>query len=256
MAAQNNTFPRPLTGKEWLLIEWILPEDRAGYNKYRSLLQSLQVIGYGRWGESDLLLGEPGDTPEISGPMERVFANGIIEAEEGKITVAVHEYVAGQLEVQITNLHDDSVPGDLRIKRKATYSMWKPGDGCPFCMQSVREVMINKNEPRAVLAICRHDKNLWVYDEADGVNHPIPATNYYNELMLHKHIKDPSVALQSKNLFGMLDDFSDDDLRQAFVKYNKTWRRISIQSESESNTDSKKKLKDKLVPFLKGKKGE
>ncbi len=256
MGAQDNTFPRPLTGKEWSLVEWILPENRTGYNNYRSLLKALHVIGFGRWGESDLILGKPGDTPEITGPMERIFANGMIEAEEGKITVAVHEYVAGQLEVQITNLHDDSIPDDITIKRKTTYSLWKPGDTCPFCNNAVREVMINEKEPRAVLAICSNDENLWVYDETDGVNHPIPATNYYNELMLHKHIKDPSIALQSKHLFRMLSDYTDDDLRQAFVKYNKTWRRLSVQPGTESNIKSNKKLTEKLIPFIKGKKSE
>ncbi len=256
MDEQNYTFPRPLTDKEWVLVEWILPENRSGYNKYRSLLKTLQVIGYGRWGESDLILGEPGDKPDISGPMERVFANGIIEADEGKITVAVHEYVAGQLELQITNLHDESVPDDLTIKRKTTYSVWKPKAPCPFCNKEVREVMINNEDPRAILVICSNDENLWVYDEKDGVNHPIPATNYYNELMLHKQIKDSSIALQSKNLFRMLDDHTDDDLCQAFVKYNKTWRRITIQPGSASNKKKQEKLTERLIPFVKRKKSE
>ncbi len=252
MGERNNTYPRPLSEKEWSLIEWILPEKRTGYQKYRTLLTSLQVIGPGRWGEGDLILGEPGDTPELSGPMERIFANGIIESAEGKITVSVHEYVAGQLEVQIANLHDEEIPDELTIQRKATYSTWKPGSECPFCNQSIREIPVNNNDPVAVLAICTNDKNIWIYDDADGVNHPIPATNYYNELMLFKQIKDPSIALQSKNLFSMLDDYSDEDLREAFVRYNKTWRRISIQQETKS-TD---KEKMNLLKIFKGKKRE
>lgn len=255
MGDQNNTYPRPISEKEWKLVEWILPEDRKGYKEYRSLLQSLQVIGPGRWGEGDYILGEPGDTPDTSGPMERIFANGIIEAEEGKITVSVHEYVAGQLELQIANLHDENIPGDLTIKRKATYSVWKPGSTCPFCGEAVREVTINPEDPVAILAICKTDKSIWVYDETDGVNHPIPATNFYNELMLYKQIKDPSIALQSGNLFGMLEDYSDADLQQAFVRYNKTWRRIAIQPETESTMNKRKnKLSDTLVSIIKGNK--
>ncbi len=256
MGEDNNTYPRPLTEKEWMLVEWILPENREGYSKYRALLKSLQVIGSGRWGSGDFILGVPGDTPDITGPMERIFANGIIEAEEGKITVSVHEYVAGQLEVQIANLQDESIPDDLTIKRKATYSVWKPGEGCPFCGGGVREISINRDDPVAVLAICINDKSIWVYDDSDGVNYPIPGTNYYNELMLHKKIKDPVIALQSKNLFTMLGDYSDSDLRQAFVRYNKTWHRISIQPGTESNGDKKEKLKDSLGSIFKGKKGE
>jgi hypothetical protein len=253
MNEQNNIFPRPLTTREWELIEWILPEDRTGYRKYRELLRSLSVIGQGRWGEGNIILGQPGDTPELSGPMERIFANGIIEADEGKITVSVHEYAAGQLEIQITNLNDESFPDKLSIKRKVTYSTWKPGIVCPFCNGNVREVHINSSEPIAMLAFCRSDRSIWIYDDTGGVNHPIPGTNYYNELMLHKHIKDPALALESNNLFTMLDDYSDNDLRQAFVNYNKIWHRIDIRSESDSDNDEKENLTEKLSSIFKGK---
>ncbi len=253
MDEQNNTYPRPLSEKEWSLVEWILPEKREGYRKYRSLLTSLQVIGKGRWGEGDLIMGESGDTPELEGPMERVFANGIIESDIGKITVSVHEYVAGQLEVQITNLHNEEIPEDLKIKRKVTYSTWEPGSVCPFCGNAVREVTVNPGKPAAILVICREDKNIWIYDESDGVNHPIPGTNYYNELMQYKQIKDPSIALQSKNLFSMLDDYTDEDLREAFIRYNKTWRRISVRNDKESTDDQKQKVTDMLTSIFKRK---
>jgi hypothetical protein len=230
MGEQYDTFPRPLAHNEWLLIEWLLPDERSGYSIYRSLLKSLQVIGYGRWGDGNFVLGEPGDTPDISGPMQRIYASGTIESEEGIITVSVHEYAAGQLEIQITNLENEDISDKLKIRKKSTYSFWEPGAKCPFCGKPVREIAINNSQPMAVLAVCYNDNRLWLYDETDGVNHPIPATNLYNELMLYKHIKDPVKVLNSKNLFNNPDDFPDQELRQAFVNYNKTWYRISIRS--------------------------
>lgn len=230
MGEQNNIFPRPLTRKEWLLIEWLLPDDRAGYKKYRSLLQTLQIIGYGRWGEGDYILGEPGDIPDNTGPMERIFASGMIESEDGTITVSVHEYVAGQLEIQMTNLESENISDNFTIGEKSTYSFWKPGADCPFCSKPVREVTINISQPTAVLALCYNDNRVWLYDESDGVNYPIPATNLHNELMLYKHIKDPVKVLNWKNLFNNPKDFTDQDIRQACINYNKTWHRISIQT--------------------------
>lgn len=230
MGEQENIFPRPLNRKEWLLIEWLLPGDRAGYKKYRSLLQSLQIIGYGRWGEGNYILGQPDDVPDTTSPMERIFANGMIESDDGTITVSVHEYVAGQLEIQITNLAGEYISDDLNIRKKSTYSFWRPGAVCPFCGKPVREVKINTPHPAAVLTLCYNDNRVWLYDETDGVNHPIPATNLHNELMLYKHIKDPEKVLNWKNLFNNPKDYTDGDLRQAFIIYNQTWRRISIQT--------------------------
>jgi len=254
MEEQNNTYPRRLSEKEWSLLEWILPDDRSGYQKYRTLLKSLQVIGQGRWGKGDIILGKPGDKPELTGPMERVYANGVMETDAGKLTISVHEYVAGQLEVQITNLHDEEIPDDITIHKKATYSTWMPGFSCPFCSNPVREITVNSDTPVAVLAICTNDKVIWIYDESDGVNHPIPATNFYNELMLYKKIKDPAVALHSKNLFSMLDNHKDEELREAFIRYNKTWHRITIKYDDRKDESGKNKITDTLKSMLKGKK--
>jgi hypothetical protein len=77
-----------------------------------------------------------------------------------------------------------------------------------------------------VLAVCGNDSRLWVYDERTGVNHPIPVTNYYNELMLHKNVRDPKVALDSKRLFLELTQFSDRELTHAFQTYNQLHTKV------------------------------
>lgn len=254
MSEPNTKYPRQLTDKEWMLLEWLLPEDKPGYKVYRSLLTQLQVIGTGRWGEGDLILGHPSDTPDTSGPMERVFAHGYIETDNGKISISIHEFDGSQLEIQIVNAQQGTLPDELSTLKRATYSTWNPGNRCQFCGAEVREVIINRTEPRAILVICREHKSIWLYDESDKVNFPIPSTNYYNELMLLKNIRDPKIALNSANLFRMLDEFADGELREAFVRYNKTWRRITIRPEAEPRKHATGTFKLKLLSFLRGKK--
>jgi hypothetical protein len=61
------------------------------------------------------------------------------------------------------------------------------------------------------------------------VNHLIPVTNIYNELMIHKHIRDPKIALAYNKLFSELSDFSDADLSKAFASYNDIRTKIHLR---------------------------
>ena len=89
--------------------------------------------------------------------------------------------------------------------------------------------MSSENGRALVLAVCATDKRLWVYDELTGINHPIPVTNFYNELMLHKNIRDPKIALDSKRLFSDLSQFSDAELSHAFRTYNALRTKIQLE---------------------------
>jgi hypothetical protein len=53
-------------------------------------------------------------------------------------------------------------------------------------------------------------------------------TNFYNELMLHRNVRVPAVALESKRLFLDLNDFTDVDLIRAFVTYNKLRTKVTL----------------------------
>ena len=86
-----------------------------------------------------------------------------------------------------------------------------------------------------VLAICREDRRLWVHESSTQVNHLIPVTNFYNELMLHKNIRDPKIALDAKKLFMDLGDYSDGDLTYAFLTYNKIKSKVYPVSSLESD---------------------
>ena len=57
---------------------------------------------------------------------------------------------------------------------------------------------------------------------------PIPITNFYNEIMLLKGIRDPEIALHSALLFTEPGRFTDEDLRSAFIAYNTIRQRVEI----------------------------
>jgi len=219
-------YPRNLRVKERDLLESVLPPDRPGYRKYRDLLETIHVIGEGRRGAGHLILGHPGDVPDLASPLPPVVAYGIVETTKDRYTITVRELVGAQFDAEIISAHDEEIPDHFEEKRRWTYSTWKPGSVSPATGAPVREVPIDE---RSVFVIAAGEKRLWLYDGATGMNHPIPVTNYHNELMLQKQIRDPAIALQSGLLFDQLSSYSDADLRAAFVSYNATRRRVDVQ---------------------------
>jgi len=226
MSSGAAVYPRPLTEREksWLL--WILPEDRPGYHLYRQKIDQLLVIGEGRRGSGNLVLGTQGESPDLSSPLSSVYAYGVIESREGVITILVREESGGQIEVEVIPMKTESVPEEVTEQRRWTYSSWLPGLPCPCCNDAPREVPIKAAASNVVLAICPKDHRIWVYESSTGVNHLVPVTNFYNELMLHRRIRDPKVALDPGNLFTRLSEFTDDDLGYAFHVYNKIRRKV------------------------------
>jgi hypothetical protein len=223
----ETSFPRGLRLKERDLLESVLPSDRPGYRRYRELLETMQVIGEGRRGAGNLILGHPGDVPDLTSPFAPVVAYGIVETTRDRYTITVRESRGDQIDAEIVSLHDEVIPEHFEEKRRWTYATWRPGSVSPATGTPVREVQIDS---RSVLVIAVADKRLWLYDGATGMNHPIPVTNYHNELMLHKQIRDPAIALQAGLLFDQLSSYSDDDLREAFVSYNAARRRVEVET--------------------------
>jgi len=236
----NVRYPRSLTVREREWIEWILPVGRPAYNQYRDLIHSMLVIGQGRRGEGEMILGKRETQIDLESPLPAVFAYGAIETNFGTISITVREVQDDQISLEIVSHRADFVPEDFEEFRRWTYSTWSPGDHCPQCTKPVREVLMHTEAgEHFVLALCTVDKRLWVYDETSKVNRLIPMTNYYNELMLHKNIRDPKVALDSKRLFSDLVQFSDEDLTYAFLTYNKIHTKVRMKGMLES--DAKKR---------------
>lgn len=220
-------FPRELTPIERELLFWLLPEDRPRYLEYRTLFTQWKVAARGRRDEGNYIIAAPTERPDNESPLPQLLAHGVVETRGGRISISIRERLGDQVEFEIVYPQSNKVFSIENELHRWTYSYWLPSQACPACKNSLREVAMSTTAgQRFVLAVCSHDKLLWVYDEKTKVNHPIPPTNFYNELMLHKNIRDPKIALDSKRLFTDLATYLDRDLMLAFVTYNKLRAKI------------------------------
>lgn len=238
-SATNGTYPRSLRPKERDLLELVLPTDRAGYRRYRELIGGMIVIGEGRRGPGNYVLGDPGDVPDLGGPLAPVLAFGIVESTRDMFTITVRECVGRQIDVELVSTRGAVVPDHFEEKRRWTYSTWRPGEPSPSNGLPVREVRIDTN---LTLTVSRQERRLWLYDKRTGVNHLLPITNFHNELMLVKRIRDPKVALESALFFRDLVRYSDDDLRAAFVAYNRLRPRVDVHDVPSHQTRALRSL--------------
>jgi hypothetical protein len=240
MNQQTQIYPRELTQREKNWLFTMLPEDRPGYKNFRNKISNSVVIGEGRFGEGNFILGNKGDEPDYTISSAPVFAVGQIFCDNCTIDVIIHEEDEGQIEVDISTLTGNKPPEKAEMKSYHTYSEWKPGDSAPGDEAQIREVHLVKNE--IVLAIAPSHKKIWVYDNSYMVNHFIPVSNFYNEIMKFDDIKDPKIALDPKRLFNKTNEFSDKEIIAGFISYNKQWKRISLDySQFEEKKPARKK---------------
>lgn len=222
----NEKFPRQLSSKEKKWLYAALPENKLGYKQYRDIIDNLLVLGYGRFGEGNFILGEEGDTIDLEVSSSPILAVANITFDIGKVYVTIHEELDAQIEVDIKGTAVDQIPDDLEQAKVWTYSNWIPGDKAPFDKSNVREIHLIKNE--IVLVIAPIHKKVWVYNAKSGINHFIPVTNYYNEMMILLNNKDSNTALNPGRLFTNLDEFTDAQLAQSFLVYNKYSNRVEL----------------------------
>lgn len=223
----QEVYPRKLRSKELDVIEFVLPVDRPGYRQYREWISSMVVLGEGRRGSGNLILGYDGDVPDVVSPLASVIAYGMVETTQDSYSVTVREYLGKQIDLEIVSTHGAEIPDHFEEKRRWTYSSWLPGQPSPATGEIVREIVIEEN---LVLVIARHEKRLWVYNRANRMNLLIPITNFYNELMLQKSIRDPLIALKSGRFFQDLDSYTDSELQSSFIAYNKLKPKVEIKT--------------------------
>jgi hypothetical protein len=236
----NGEYPRSLSPREREWIEWILPPDRPAYQSYRALISTMMVIGRGRRGAGEIILGGSTEMPDFSEPLSSVAAYGAIETNVGTISITLREPASDQISVEIVSHHSDDIPSQFEEQRRWTYSTWLPAHHCPQCLRACREVPMHSNaaaDTAFVLTFCTTDNRLWVYDSASGMVRLIPMTNYYNELMLHKNIRDPHIALDAKRLFRQLSDYTDADLAYAFLTYNTMRTKFQVSGRIEVSAE-------------------
>lgn len=214
---------RELTQVESEFLHWVLPEDRPGYAEVLQVIRNRNVVAQGRRGEGHLILADPGTVVDHESPLPQVLAYGQVAYDEGECIVTVREPLGEQLDVEIAGVcrgHE---------KHRWTYSRWSPGDPCPQCGGGVRLVSAQTRGGQSVhVALCGLDKRVWVHESRTGVNHPIPMTLYYSELMRQTGTKDPTIALDASRLFTHLRTYTDSELLRAFVSYNDIRTKVPV----------------------------
>ena len=244
------TFPRKLKEPERELLFSILPPVKPGYNIYRKKIDEKYVVGFGRFGETNLVLGNIEDEISAEDASSSIFAAGSIIFDEGKIEISINEETDNRIEFDISP-KDYELVGEKREIKRWNYSEWTPGQKSPREKSFVREIPVYAD--KYVLAISPEEKRIWLYEYDSGINYLIPLSNYYNQLMIHKNIRDPEIALKPNVFFGSgtgkHSDYTDNELRNTFLSYNKYLRKLDIKEEP---VITETKNKRKFFNFLKG----
>jgi hypothetical protein len=211
---------------------YVLPIDHPGYIPYRDCVERMVVLGEGRRGKGNIILGPVGTRPDLRSPLSHVVAYGVLETQSGDVSVTVRELVEDQLDVEIVPSSGDNLPAPDSEKRRWTYSSWTPGSLSPKTGDSVREITISEN---IVLVAARSDQRLWVHDVRSGMNILLPITGFYTELMSLRRIREPALALNPGRFYAGLEGFSDEELRNAFLSYNKMYPKVDAQVKIPTN---------------------
>ena len=225
MVAQSG-FPRALRPKEREIIESVLPVDRPGYRALREKIGTMVVLGEGRRGPGNIILGHPPAAPDLWSPLSAVVAFGMVDTTQDAYSVTVRECEADQIDVEIVSSREEELPDHFEEKRRWTYSTWSPGEPSPCSGEAVREVRV---DDAVTLALAPEERRLWIHDRSTGMVHPLPVTNYYNELMIRRGVRDPGIALKSRLLFENQAAYADEELRDAFVTYNAIRHRVEVR---------------------------
>ncbi|OFX47274.1 MAG: hypothetical protein A2279_12370 [Stygiobacter sp. RIFOXYA12_FULL_38_9] len=219
-------FPRELTSQEKELLLTALPENKIGYKHYRDKIERMVVLGNGRFGGGNFILGPIDSELDLESKSTPIFAISKIVYDDHEIYVTIHHESEDQIEIDIQNFELTPKINEMKEIYRWTYSNWSPGQKAPYDNSAVREIhLILKS---LVLVIASEHRKIWVYSAKDEVNYLIPVTNFYNELMLIMDERNPEVALNPNRLFIHLDEYSDEKLGQAFLLYNKYWNRIEV----------------------------
>ncbi len=222
-------FPREIYNSEKEILFSVLPESKSGYKKYRQRISGMKVIGQGRFGGGNFILGFEGDEVELDIPSASVFSSGIVRYNEVKFDVTIHEDEENQIEYDISPFGKLKPEENIKIDSVASLSSWNKGEKSPYTNSAVKEYVVLNN--KFILVIDQSAKKIWMNDMETGVNHIIPLTNYYNELMRYKNIREHDIALKPGRFFDDLDKYSEQDILSAFLKYDKYMNRFNLQQK-------------------------
>ena len=123
-------------------------------------------------------------------------------------------------------------PGDLRGAQVAwSYSSWTPGDACPKTHAAVREIS-QAGRIDQILVLSPTAKTVWLHDTRSGYNKLLSITGMYQHLLQILPGRVPGATLSHNQFFVAANASSDQDLREALVRYNHTARLFSAESNT------------------------
>lgn len=227
-------YPRVLSERERDWCMYMLPRERSAYAPIARELDELRVLGSGRWGEGDLVLGRSHQTIDLTAPMEPVAVYGEVEFIDGAtLSISIHHPDdEGRIEIHFSGVPSAQYETLAEVRRWA-FSHWSPGQPSPGRESAPREISLD-GDGVLVLVVDSERRLLWLYDGATGGIMLIPVTNFYNELMLTKGVRDPQIALEHRRLFSDATENSDEELRAAFARYNTTFRKVDAERIAQS----------------------
>ncbi len=246
----KNNFPRLLTKQEKQVLREVLPDNIPAYDYYYKKLSYYYILSNGRFGKTNFILGKKDSVPDLTSSSTAVFAFGIITLENCNVTVAVHEEVNDQIEIDLNPSPEINLPENIIIKSKVSYSEWSPGDSSPFDNSPVRQITILP--AKFILAISKSDKKIWLHNLESKVNTLIPVTNFYNQIMLEQKVREEKKVTDSSLLFENLESFSDNTIRNSFIAYNHYFHKFNIDLKESSKQNSASKKKNFFKKLFKG----
>jgi hypothetical protein len=131
-------YPGKLTGREKEWLNYLLPEGRKSYAEYREKISSMLIIGEGRFGEGNYVLGFEGDKPDLSYSSLPVFACGQIKFKECVLQISVHEIFDNKIEISIGNVTGKKFP--MHLPKSAGGVIHTGSPAVPHRLQMINSV--------------------------------------------------------------------------------------------------------------------
>lgn len=234
---EDEFIPRELSEKERECLFYVLPENKSGYLHYRKLISDYFVIGKAPGIRTGFLLSNRNNVIDYEIPPSPVFAMGSLVNDDTITDIVIYQQYEDVIEAEINY---SAIGSNSENKKNSwSYSDWIPGNNSPEDGTVVKEIKISGD--RYTLVIAQHTKRIWLHEKDTGINFIIPVTNYFNELMRYKNIRDPKIALNPKNLFTSLNKYSDAELSNALIMYDKYLKRFSLKHTAETKEESEAK---------------
>lgn len=234
-------LPRKLNDFELNAIFELLPKQKPNYNEARNIIKDKFLIGTSRFGVGNYILADKNDQVDLTAPASNVFAYGIVETDKTEYDITIHDLFEDQIEIDFNSALNEEISSEEKIISTRTISNWQPLKPSPLSQKEVREIHLIKNE--IVIAVSSRDKKIWVYERESGYNFIVPVTNFYNEIIRVKEERNPEISLKPKLIFEKPELFSDEEIGQGFLLYNKFMKKMNIDYSIFTNVKKENKKK-------------